>query len=86
MMIGEVGTAGRGAAKAAWIKDALNAVPRRYPDVKALVWFDKVDDEMNWPIESSGAASSAFAARVRQPAYLGNSFGGLSPGPVPPPG
>src|SRR4029078_175624 len=41
MMIPEVGSSEQGGDKAAWISDALARVPATYPQVRALVWFDK---------------------------------------------
>ena len=32
---------------------------------------------MDWPIETSASATSAFAAGIQNPAYAGNEFGDL---------
>ena len=85
MMIGEIGSSEAGGSKAEWIKDALARIPTEYSRVKAVLWFDTVADGMNWPIETSQAASSAFAEGVGSPAYLGNSFATLGAGSVPAP-
>ncbi|HEX6455154.1 MAG TPA: glycosyl hydrolase [Solirubrobacterales bacterium] len=85
MMIAEVGSSEHGGDKAAWIHDALNRVPTEYPQIRALVWFDKFDDNMDWPIETSAAATSAFAEGIGQSAYRGADYGGLSTGPIQPP-
>jgi mannan endo-1,4-beta-mannosidase len=85
MMIGEMGSSESGGSKAAWIRDALGAIPARYPKIRGVLWFDKYDDGMDWPIESSPAATEAFAAGIQGPAYTTNAFAGLSGGPILPP-
>ncbi len=85
MMLGEVGSSEQGGSKADWIRDALARVPAEYPQIRALLWFDKFDDSMDWPIETSGTATAAFAEGVAQTAYVGAGYGGLSGGAIPPP-
>jgi hypothetical protein len=84
-MIGEVASSEYGGSKAAWIKDMLVRVPTEYTQIRALLWFDKFDDNMDWPIETSTSATAAFAEGVGQPIYLGNGYSGLSGGAIPPP-
>ena len=65
--------------KAAWIADALTQLPRRFPRIKALVWFNWRINENGtwwpWHIESSPAAQSAFAGGIGPSAYAaGGSF------------
>jgi len=78
MMIGEVASSEYGGSKAAWIKDMLAKLPASYPQIRALLWFDKFDSNMDWPVETSGSATTAFAEGIQSSAYLGNSFAGLS--------
>jgi len=78
MMIGEVASSEYGGSKAAWIKDMLAKLPTNYPQIRALLWFDKFDSSMDWPIETSGSAATAFGEGIQSSAYLGNSFTGLS--------
>jgi len=85
MMIGEVASSEFGGSKADWIADTLTKVPSEYPKVRALLWFDKFDDGMDWPIETSPAAVAAFAEGVRSGLYVGNSYAGLGPGVIQPP-
>jgi hypothetical protein len=85
MMLGEVGSSEQGGSKAAWIADALARIPTDYPQVRGLVWFDKFDDGMDWPIETSSSATAAFAAGVRNPLYVGAAFAGLAAGSIQPP-
>jgi hypothetical protein len=50
-----------------------------------MLWFDKFDDGMDWPIETSQASTAAFAEGVRSSLYLGNAYGGLGAGTIQPP-
>jgi hypothetical protein len=42
-------------------------------------------DGMDWPIETSGTATSAFASGIQNPAYTTNTYANLGPGPIQPP-
>jgi hypothetical protein len=86
LMISEVGSTEYGGSKAAWIKDMLAKVPSAYPKIRGLLWFEKFDDGMDWPIETSSSATAAFAEGMKNPAYAANSFGSLGFGPVAPAG
>jgi hypothetical protein len=86
MMIGEVASTEYGGSKAAWIKDMLAKIPTAYPKIRALLWFDKFDSNMDWPVETSTGATAAFAEGLQSPAYLGNAFAGLSATAIQPPG
>jgi hypothetical protein len=52
--------------------------------VKALVWFNwncpATYGNMDWVIESSSAAQSAFATGISSSVYAANNFGALAPG------
>jgi hypothetical protein len=85
MMLAEVGSSEYGGSKADWIRDALTRVPTEYQQIRALLWFDKIDDNMDWPIETSAPATTAFAEGVQQPAYVGAGYGGLAGGAIAPP-
>ncbi len=86
MIVSEIGSTEFGGSKASWIKDLLSAVPARYPKIRGLLWFEKYDDGMDWPLGTSSSATSAFASGIQNPAYAGNIFGSLSGGPVLPAG
>jgi beta-mannanase len=86
MIIGEVGSSEYGGSKAAWIGDMLAKVPTEYPQIRGLLYFEKYDDGMDWPIDSSASATSAFAAGIQNPAYAASEFGSLGSGPVQPAG
>lgn len=76
IMIGEVASAEFGSGvKASWITRALSVqLPRQFPRIKALLWFNWRIFERgvwrNWEIESSPSAQAAFAAAIRAPYYV----------------
>jgi hypothetical protein len=84
LMISEIGSSEYGGSKAAWIQDALAKIPSSYPKIRGMLWFEQFDDGMDWPIETSSSATSAFAGGIQNPAYAENSFGSLGSGPVRP--
>jgi hypothetical protein len=86
LMIGEVASSEYGGSKATWIKEMLSEVPTEYPKIRALLWFDKFDSSMDWPIETSSTAASAFAEGVRNSAYVGgtSTFSSLSAAKIQP--
>jgi Glycosyl hydrolase family 26 len=85
LMIGEVGSSEYGGSKSAWISDMLAKIPAEYPMVRGLLWFDAFSDNMDWPIETSATAISAFAAGIQNSAYVGNAYAGLEGRAVQPP-
>jgi hypothetical protein len=84
LIISEVGCSEYGGSKAAWIADALESARTEYPQLRGLLWFEKYDDGMDWPIETSSSAASAFAAGIQSPSYLSNSFASTGPGTIQP--
>jgi hypothetical protein len=85
MIVGEMASTEFGGSKAAWIRDALAKVPAEYPRIRGLLWFEKFDDGMDWPIETSSGAIEAFAAGIANGAFRVNGYGGLNASPIPPP-
>jgi hypothetical protein len=83
MIIGEVGSSEYGGSKATWIREMLSELPTQYPKIHGVLWFDKYDDSMDWPIETSSSATAAFAEGIKNSAYTTNTFGSLNFGPVP---
>ncbi len=84
MIVSEVGSSEYGGSKASWIKDMLGTVPVNYPKIRGLLYFEKYDDGMDWPLETSSSAASAFASGIQNPAYASNQYGSLGFGPVKP--
>jgi mannan endo-1,4-beta-mannosidase len=78
LMVGEVASSEIGGSKSAWIKDMLVKVPTEFPKIRALLYFDKYDSSMDWPLETSTSALSAFAEGMQNSTYLGNTFSSLS--------
>jgi len=85
MIVSEVGSSEYGGSKASWIGNMLSTVPTNYPKIRGLLYFEKYDDGMDWPLQTSSSAASAFAAGIQNPAYATNQFGSLGFGPVRPP-
>jgi mannan endo-1,4-beta-mannosidase len=85
MVIGETAASEYGGSKASWITEMFEALPTRYPRIRGLLWFENPDSSMDWPIESSKAATSAFATGISDSRYLGNAFGGIATSPIPAP-
>ncbi len=91
VMIGEFASqeAGDGgAAKAAWISDALTRrLPTEFPAIKAVVWFDwdAGDPRNTWPVDSSAASAGAFRSGIASLHYDTNRYADLATSPIPPP-
>jgi mannan endo-1,4-beta-mannosidase len=84
VVIGEQASTEKGGSKAAWISNMLSTIPTNYPQVGAVLWFEKYDSGMDWPIETSTSAVAAFAAGIASNSYAPNQFGSLSGGPIKP--
>lgn len=69
MVIGEIASTEHGGDKAQWITETLQVVPRKYPKIRGLVWFDKYERDVDWPIETSESALEAFARGIARPIY-----------------
>jgi hypothetical protein len=85
LAIAEIGSTEHGGSKGAWIEDALSSIATEYPQVQATLWFEKFDDGMDWPIETSSAATSAFASGIQNPVFRENSYAGLAATTIPSP-
>jgi hypothetical protein len=84
MMIGEVASSEDGGSKAAWIQEMLAELPTAFPKIRGLLWFDKLDSGMDWPIETSGTSSGAFAEGIQGSSYDENTFLSLSSSAIQP--
>ena len=85
MMFGETASTDIGGSKAAWIKEMFSSLPKRFPKVRALIWFEVNDRGTHWPIESSSSVLRSFARGIRNPIFLGNSFSDIEARPIPAP-
>jgi hypothetical protein len=87
VMIAETASTSYGGSKPDWIADAFGQeLPNAFPAVKAVMWFDRVDDGMDWPISTDPAALKSFAAAIASPYYAANTFSHLRTSPIRSPG
>jgi hypothetical protein len=84
MLIAEVASTEAGGSKPEWIEDMFEALPSEFPDVRGLMWFDYEYEGNDWAIETSTAATEAFADGVAEPRFLGNTLAGAT-APISPP-
>jgi hypothetical protein len=85
MMLGELASSEYGGSKAAWIREMFAALRTEYRNVRGLVWFEKLGNGEDWPLESSESALGAFAAGIQEGRWASNVFGALATSPIPPP-
>lgn len=75
IMIGEMASTEYGGSKSSWITDAIGTqIPKNFPNIKAVVWYNKWDGGRDWPIETSEAAETAFANAIDTNYYVANEF------------
>jgi hypothetical protein len=86
MVLGEIASSSAGGSKAKWIRSMMNALPRRYPKIRGLIWFDGYDRGIDWPLENAPRPLTSFSKTVRKPNWLANGFADLGPGKIPLPG
>ncbi|HEV2791348.1 MAG TPA: glycosyl hydrolase [Solirubrobacterales bacterium] len=84
LMLAEFATSPYGGHKALWIRKMFEKLPRKYPRVRALIYFDSVDRGVDWPLETSPRAARAFAKGVRKGRYANNRFAEIATSPIPP--
>ncbi len=74
-----------GTKKAAWIKDALTTqIPTNFPKIKAVVYMNwDVNAGKTYPIQSSTAATNAWAAAITLSRYASNQYANLNTSPIP---
>jgi beta-mannanase len=85
MMLGEFATSPYGGHKAAWIRQMFEELPRKYPRIRALIYFDTVDRGVDWPLETSLPATQVFAKGIRKGIYADNRYGEIATSPIQPP-
>jgi hypothetical protein len=85
MVIGEIASTEWGGLKAEWIQNMFESLPSEFPQVRGLLWFEQSANGMDWPLESSESALSAFSSGIQDSRYVGNSVGEISASPIPPP-
>lgn len=63
IMIAETSTVEQGGSKPGWIDDLFTSLPRAFPNVRAIIWFDADDSsrgEADWRINTSTSALAAY--------------------------
>jgi hypothetical protein len=85
MLVGETASSEIGGSKPEWIEAMFEALAREFPRIQGLIWFEKEEGGMDWPIETSKASTEAFASGIGSPRFLSNSFSSLKSSPIPPP-
>jgi hypothetical protein len=85
MMLGEYGSVEQGGSKADWFADALNdQIPGNYGRVRAIVYYNRAADGVDWRIETSSSSGESWRAGIASAYYAPNSFGSLT-GTIPVP-
>ncbi|MGN6585876.1 MAG: glycosyl hydrolase, partial [Solirubrobacterales bacterium] len=78
IMIGEMASTEYGGEKSAWITDTYGTqIPKNFPKIKAVVWYNKWDGGRDWPIETTTSAQTAFKNSIASSYYATNSYGNL---------
>ena len=73
VMLAEIGCAEEGGNKAAWLRETfLDAIPNRYPAVRAIAWFHATPrGHADWRIDSSPESLDAWREVTADPRYHG---------------
>jgi beta-mannanase len=71
IMLAEIGCTDEGGDKAAWLRETfMDAIPARFPAVRAVAWFHaNPPGHADWRVDSSPAALEAWREVVRSPHY-----------------
>jgi mannan endo-1,4-beta-mannosidase len=85
MILAEMASTGGGYAKAKWIREMFTQMRTSFRRIRGLIWFDKIDRGIDWPLETSPAASRAFAKGLHGGPFRGNTQAAASANPIPPP-
>jgi glycosyl hydrolase family 26 len=72
VIFAETSSSEAGGDKASWIREGfLKAIPRDFPRVSAVIWFDR-DAEEDWRIATSSASLAAYREVVASTLYGGS--------------
>jgi glycosyl hydrolase family 26 len=85
MVLAEMASTGGHRAKARWISDMFKMLATKYRRIRGLIWFNQVDRGIDWPLETSPAATRAFARGIGHPAFRSNGYAASTARPIPPP-
>ncbi len=82
IVVSEFASVEQGGDKGAWITDAYTRFRTKYPGIKAVIYYNKpetqVDGTQDWRIDTSPASREAYRAAVASPFYLGAPAATLS--------
>lgn len=67
-MLAETGCAPNGGDKAAWIRDLFGSVRKDYPQIRAIVWNNRITSA-DWRLSSPAQAAAAFVAGLSDPSF-----------------
>lgn len=70
VLVMETASAEAGGDKAAWIRGLMRVLPRRFPRVSGVVWFERLK-ENDWRVSSSPGALRSFRRLARSPRFQG---------------
>src|SRR6476659_756036 len=59
MILAEIASTGSPKSKSKWIRDMFKMLATKYRSIRALIWFNQVDRNIDWPLDTSPAAASA---------------------------
>lgn len=71
MMVVETGSTENGGDKANWIRQTFVDEMPRFPQIRAVIWFNQADGPSNFRLDSSPAALAAFRQVFDSSAYNG---------------
>lgn len=80
MMIAETASTELGGSKARWITQSFADLAANYPQIHAVIWFDR-DKETNWMVDSSSSSLTAWKQVVASPRFAGtpSTLAAISP-------
>ncbi len=84
IMIGEVGSTEFGGNKADWITEMFKVLPDKFPNIKAINWFNWSVDGHDWIIESAPSSQEAYRKAMESPIYAANLLTAPLTGKIPP--
>jgi hypothetical protein len=85
VVLAEMASTGAGRAKANWIQNMFKQLQTNFRRIRALIWFDQVDRGVNWPLETSPAATRAFAKGIHKHGFRSNGQAAVAGSPIQPP-
>jgi mannan endo-1,4-beta-mannosidase len=85
MLLAETASGGGGKAKATWIEQMFKLLRTKYRRIRGMIWFEQVDRGVQWPLESSPAATAAFSRGIRPSGFKDNDYFSLEGAKVLPP-